>query len=110
MTHIDPSVKWGKYKTRKEKKIGTKKKKKLRKVKKGKMAIFGTKTGSEGVSMREEKRERERKKGENGLFTSLKDLWKLSCQFSSEREEKLIHASQATCGYQNLGVSSNSTR
>ena len=29
---------------------------------------------------------------------------------STVREEKSIHKSRATCGYQNLGVSSNSTR
>ena len=32
------------------------------------------------------------------------------CQSSTVREEKSIHTSRATCGYQNLGVFSNSTR
>ena len=31
-------------------------------------------------------------------------------RFSSGMKEKLIHAARATRGYQNLGVSSNSTR
>ena len=44
------------------------------------------------------------------LFASLSDLQKLDCRFSSEQNAKLVHASRATCGYQNLRVSSNSTR
>ena len=60
---------------------------------------------------REKKKERnERKKnGERekhkGIFTRRSDS-----QSSMIREEKSIHASRATSGYQNLGVSSNSMR
>ena len=52
---------------------------------------------------RREKNSEERKKREGkkkGDFSGI----------SMVREEKSIHATEATCGYQNLGVSSNSTR
>ena len=51
-------------------------------------------------------RERETKKGS----TSLYDLRKSDCRFSSKQKVKSVHASRATRGYQNLGVSSNSKR
>ena len=44
------------------------------------------------------------------LFFSFSDLRKLDRRFSSELKAKLIHAARATHEYQNLGVSSNSTR
>ena len=44
------------------------------------------------------------------LFVSFLDLWKSDRRFSSGLKAKLIHAARATRGYQNLGVSSNSTR
>ena len=44
------------------------------------------------------------------LFASFSDLQKSDCRISSEQEAKLIHAARTTRGYQNLGVSSNSTR
>ena len=44
------------------------------------------------------------------LFSSFSDLRKLDRRFSSEQKAKLIHATRATRGHQNLGVSSNSTR
>ena len=46
-------------------------------------------------------------------FSSLcffSDLWKSDHKFSSGLKVKLIHAVRAMCGYQNIGVSSNSTR
>ena len=44
------------------------------------------------------------------LFTSFSDLRKSDCKFSSGLKAKLIYMTRATCGHQNLGVSSNSTR
>ena len=44
------------------------------------------------------------------LFTFFSDLRKSDRRFSSGLKPKLIHATRATRGYQNLGVSSNSTR
>ena len=44
------------------------------------------------------------------LFASFSYLRKLDRRFSSGLKAKLIHAMRATCKYQNLGVSSNSTR
>ena len=44
------------------------------------------------------------------FFAFSLDLWKLDCRFSSGLNAKLIHVARATCGYQNLRVSSNSTR
>ena len=44
------------------------------------------------------------------LFISFSDLWKSDRRFSSGLKAKLIHATRATRGHQNLGVSSNSTR
>ena len=44
------------------------------------------------------------------LFTSFSDLRKSDHRFSSGLKVKLIHATRATSRYQNLGVSSNSTR
>ena len=41
------------------------------------------------------------------LFVSFSDLLKLDRRFSSRLKAKLIHATRATCGYQNLGVLSN---
>ena len=50
-------------------------------------------------------RERERIKKQKKGFSRLFDG-----QNSTVREEKLIHSSRTTRGYQNLGVSSNSAR
>ena len=50
-------------------------------------------------------RERGRGEREKKRFSQRFDDWS-----STVREEKLIRASQATCGYQNLEVSSNSMR
>ena len=44
------------------------------------------------------------------LFVSFSYLGKSDRRFSSGLKAKLIHAARATRGYQNLGVSSNSTR
>ena len=44
------------------------------------------------------------------LFASFSDLRKSDRRFSSGLKAKLIHATRATRGHQNLGVSSNSTR
>ena len=44
------------------------------------------------------------------LFISFSDLWKSDRRFSLGLKAKLIHTTRATCGHQNLGVSSNSTR
>ena len=44
------------------------------------------------------------------LFASFSDLGKSDRRFSSGLKAKLIHATRATRGHQNLGVSSNSTR
>ena len=56
--------------------------------------------------MREKERERRNVERE----TSLSYLQKSDRRFSSEQKAKLIHASQATRGYQNLRVSSNFMR
>ena len=67
--------------------------------KKGKQGKKKTnKEGERGKTDREI--EEERKRNKRGIFLG----------FSMAEEEKSIHASQATCGYQNLGVSLNSTR
>ena len=58
--------------------------------------------------VREEKRER--KKERKDFFASLQDQRKSDSRFSLEKKAKSVHASKATRGYQNLGVSSNSTR
>ena len=58
-------------------------------------------------------REREEREGKFiffSFFTSLYDLRKLDHRFSSEQKAKLVYATRATRGHQNLGVSSNSTR
>ena len=47
---------------------------------------------------------------ENPLFWFCSDLRLSDGQNWSEQKVKLIHASRATHGYQNFGVSSNSTR
>ena len=44
------------------------------------------------------------------LFASFSDLRKSDRRFLSRLKEKLIYATRATRGHQNLGVSSNSTR
>ena len=44
------------------------------------------------------------------LFIYFSYLWKSDRRFSSELKAKLIHATRATRGHQNLGVSSNSTK
>ena len=62
-------------------------------------------SGSEGHGGGEE---REREKGKKIHF-SLRSK-KSDRRFSSEQKAKSVHASRATRGYQNLGVSSNSTR
>ena len=50
------------------------------------------------------------KNSENSLFWFFSDLWFSAGQNWSEQKVKLIHASRATHKYQNIGVSSNSTR
>ena len=50
------------------------------------------------------------KNSKNLMFWFFSDLRLSDGQNWSEQETKLIHASRATCGYQNIGVSSNSTR
>ena len=50
------------------------------------------------------------KNSENPMFRFFSDLRLSDGQNWSEQETKLIHASRVTRGYQNLGVSSNSTR
>ena len=44
------------------------------------------------------------------LFASFSDLRKSDRRFLSGLKAKLIHTARAMRGYQNLGVSSNSTR
>ena len=44
------------------------------------------------------------------FFVSFSDLQKSDRRFSSGLKAKLIYATRATRGHQNLGVSSNSTR
>ena len=44
------------------------------------------------------------------FFAFFSDLRKSDHRFSSRLKAKLIHKARATRGYQNLGVSSNSTR
>ena len=44
------------------------------------------------------------------MFWFFSDLWLSDGQNWLEQKVKLIHASRATRGYQNIGVSSNSTR
>ena len=44
------------------------------------------------------------------FFASFSDLRKSDPRFSSKQKAKLIYATRATRGHQNLGVSSNSTR
>ena len=44
------------------------------------------------------------------IFASFSDLQKLDRRFSPGLKAKLIYAMRTTCGHQNLGVSSNSTR
>ena len=50
------------------------------------------------------------KNSENPMFWFFSDLRLSDGQNWSEQEANLIHASRGTCGYQNLGVLSNSTR
>ena len=50
------------------------------------------------------------KNSENSIFWFFSDLRLSDGQNWSDQEAKLIHASRATRGYQNIGVSSNSTR
>ena len=50
------------------------------------------------------------KTSENPLFWFFSDLRLSNGQNWSEQKVKLIHESRATYGYQNIGVSSNSTR
>ena len=44
------------------------------------------------------------------FFVSFSDLKKSDRRFLSRLKAKLIHVVRAMCGYQNVGVSSNSTR
>ena len=44
------------------------------------------------------------------FFVSFSDLWKSDHRFSSEQKTKLIYATRATRGLQNLGVLSNFTK
>ena len=67
-----------------------------------------------------DKRGRERERGHRGrenmifiyfsLFVSFSDIQKSDCKFLSGLKAKLIYATRATCGHQNLRVLSNSTR
>ena len=50
------------------------------------------------------------KNSENPMFWFFSNLRLSDGQNWSEQEANLIHVSRVTCGYQNLGVSSNSTR
>ena len=50
------------------------------------------------------------KNSKNPLFWFFLDLRLPAGQNWSEQKVKLIHTSRATHGYQNIGVSSNSTR
>ena len=50
------------------------------------------------------------KNSQNPMFCFFSDLWLFDGQNWSEQEANLIHASRATRGYQNIGVSSNPTR
>ena len=50
------------------------------------------------------------KNSENPMFWFFSDLRLSDGQNWSEQKVKLIHASRATHGYQNIGVSSNSIR
>ena len=50
------------------------------------------------------------KNSENPIFWFFSDLRLSDGQNWSEQKVKLIHASRTTRGYQNIGVSSNSTR
>ena len=60
---------------------------------------------------KQRERERERERERNGREKKKKRFSRYSDDRSSTvREEKLIHASRPMRGYQNLGVSSNSTR
>ena len=67
----------------------------------------------------QKERERGRRRGcvrgekkilERGALASLQDLRKSNLGFSSEKKVKLVYATRAMRGYQNLGVSSNSMR
>ena len=60
--------------------------------------------------MRGESERREREKRRVERETSLSYLWKSDRRFLSEQKAKSVHATRATRGYQNLGVSSSSTR
>ena len=44
------------------------------------------------------------------IFAYLLDLWKSDHRFSLKQKEKLVYATRATRGYQNLSLSSNSKR
>ena len=79
------------------------KEKEMRKVKKWRRRPFFKGKTAESES---EKRER----FFYFFFASFYDLQKSDRRFSFEQKAKSVHASRATCGYQNLGVSSNSTR
>ena len=67
-----------------------------------------------------DKRGRERERGHRGrenmififfsLFVSFSDIQKSDRKFLSGLKAKLIYATRATCGHQNLRVLSNSTR
>ena len=52
---------------------------------------------------------REREKGKKVFRFSLRST-EIERRLSSEQKAKSVHASRAMRGYQNLGVSSNSTR
>ena len=67
------------------------------------------------INQREGASEGERWRGRENIYffsllVSFSDLRKLDCRFLSGLKAKLIYATRATRGHQNLGVSSNFTR
>ena len=84
------------------------------------------KNNNNKIKLKDKKEKKNKRKGERAsggereserdflffisLFTSFSDLWKSDRRFLSGLKAKLIHATRATRGHQNLGVSSNSMR
>ena len=68
------------------------------------------KRGTDGREDENEREEREIFLIFISFFVSFSDLRKSDHRFSSGLKEKLIYATRATRGHQNLGVSSNSVR
>ena len=100
MSHVSKFKKKTKKKKRKKerKKMIKRKKKEVKRKKEG-----------EGEMEESKQRERERKEKKK-VFCLFLRFMEIKSSFSSKRERKLIHASQATRGYQNLRVLSNSMR